>query len=140
MKQQAELTIKKVCPEFDGWPDSWAMTSEDKPYGCELLNAFAPFCQHLIASGLTRKTIRRHMGYLWLLGGELIEEINEREESRGKPAMQLIMDNIDDEGGPYSRHFESEAEMRSFDATCRKFYKFLKQSSAGKAENASENK
>ena len=69
MKQQAELTIKKVCPEFDDWPDSWTMTSEDKPYGYELLNAFVPFCQYLIASGLTRKTIRRHMGYLWLFGG-----------------------------------------------------------------------
>ena len=101
----------------------------DTEYGRDLLRVFVPFCEHLIDSGLARKAVRRHMDYLWLLGGELIEKINEHEESRRKPAMQLIMENISDEGGPYSRHLEGEADMRSFDATCRKFYKFFKQTS-----------
>ena len=101
----------------------------DTEYGRDLLKVFVPFCEHLIAGGLTRKTIRRHMDYLWLLGGELIEEINEHEELRKKPAAALIMDNISDDGGPYIRHLESEADMRSFDATCRKFYKFFKRTS-----------
>jgi hypothetical protein len=36
------------------------------------------------------------------------------------------MENIGLDGGPYCRHLETEAELDSFDATCRKLFKFLK--------------
>ena len=120
-----ELTIKKVCPGFDEWPSSWVMGSGDKEYGRNLLEVFTPFCQYLIDSGQARKTVRNHMNNLWLLGGELIEQINEDEDKRRMPAAQLVRANVDEDGGPYSRHLNDEAEMRSFDATCRKFHKFL---------------
>ena len=40
-----ELTIRKVCPDFDEWPDSWEGVPEDLNYGRELLAIFEPFCE-----------------------------------------------------------------------------------------------
>jgi hypothetical protein len=122
---KSELTIKRICPDFDEWPDSWAISREDNLYGQDLLKVFAPFIQHLIDIGLVRKTIRCHLDNLWILGGGLIEEINANEESRKDQAFQLIMENISDDGGPYCHHLDSKKETRSFDATCRKLYKFI---------------
>ena len=44
---------------------------------------------------------------------------------RPQPVEQVVGDLIDDEGGPLLSHGESEAEQRAFDATCRKFSRFL---------------
>ena len=33
--------------------------------------------------------------------------------------------NVDEEGGPYCRHLHSEAQEKSYDATCGKLHKFL---------------
>jgi hypothetical protein len=43
----------------------------------------------------------------------------------------LTLDSIGPEGGPYCRHLDSEEECRSFDATCRKLYKYLLGEKAG---------
>lgn len=129
---KSELTIKKICSDFDKWPDSWTISPEDDLYGQDILKVFVPFIQHLIGAGLTRRTVRCHMDNLWLLGGELIEKINENDESRQNQAFGLIIENVSDDGGPYSRHFDNESEMRSFDATCRKLYKYFQQNSKEK--------
>ena len=57
---------------------------------------------------------------------------------RKQPIEQVVGDLIDDEGGPLLSHGESEAEQRAFDATCRKFARFLAatESSRGSAPNA----
>ena len=124
------LTFQEICPDFDEWPDRWQIMSEDRPYGRELLTIFKPFCEDLVAKGFSKSTIKRHLGFLWVLGGELIEEINEYEGKRTRPAMDLLMDQLDPDGGPYCRHLEGESEHRAFDATCKKLYKFLQESQA----------
>ena len=120
-----ELTPRKICPDFDKWPDSWEGVPEDLEYGRKLLGIFEPFCEDLIKSGQAKSTVRRHMDNLWILGGELIRDINEDEQWRNRPVMDLIMEEVTEYEGPYCRHLESESEMNSFDATCRKLYKFL---------------
>lgn len=124
----AEVTLGKIFSKMDEWPDSWEMDKGDKEYGRELLAVFKPFCEELLAKGFSKSTINRHLGFLWVLGGELIEEINEYEEKRTRPAMDLLMDQLDPDGGPYCRHLDSESEHRAFDATCKKLYKFLLES------------
>ena len=120
-----EFTLNSVCPDFEEWPDRWQIMPEDKKYGRELLIVFRPFCEALINSELTKRSIKNHLSYLWLLGGELIEIVNEDEKWRDRLALDLVMARVDIDGGPYSRHLGSESEIRSFDATCRKLYQFL---------------
>jgi hypothetical protein len=44
---------------------------------------------------------------------------------RRRPIEQVVLELIGDDGGPLLSHGESETEQRSFDATCRKLFRFL---------------
>ena len=81
---------------------------------------------HLIARGLKDKTIRRHMDNLWLLGDEIVRAVSMNDEYDIPPAENLRR-SVDEEGGPYCHHLDSESEARSFDATCRKLHKFFEE-------------
>ena len=61
-----------------------------------------------------------------LLGGELIDRINMDAELRNLGEFALVLKFIDSDGGPYSRHNDTESEMRSFDSSCKKLFKYLK--------------
>ncbi|HEY6271680.1 MAG TPA: hypothetical protein VIX19_06755 [Terriglobales bacterium] len=98
---------------------------KDLPPGEKLVACFRPFLEHLVASGLSRKTIRNHLDNLWVLGGEIIRDLNEDPSQRKVPIERLISDVIDDEGGPLIRGGDSEEEQRSLDSTCRKLRRFL---------------
>jgi hypothetical protein len=51
-----------------------------------------------------------YAGYLWVLGGELIRQLNEDESERGLLVKDLILKYIDDSGGPYWHHARDESE------------------------------
>lgn len=78
-----------ICPDFPEWSERWHGVEEDIPYGQGLLAAMRPFVLHLIAKELTRKTIRKHMDYLWLLGGEIIRDVGMDEEYDIPPEEKL---------------------------------------------------
>jgi len=78
-----------------------------------------------LLSRYSMKTARRHLDNLWLLGGELIRAINMDPEDRAKTPMELLLDNIDEIGGPSCRHLDTDEDLRAYDATCRKLFKFL---------------
>ncbi len=124
-KRKPSLTLEKICPDFQEWPDSWKGEDKDVPYGEGLVEVFRPFIQSLIDYGWSKSTIRNHIDNLWLLGGEIIREVNDDNEYRRFTPQQKLMEMIGLEGGPYCRHLDSEEESRSFDATCRKLYKYL---------------
>jgi hypothetical protein len=63
---------------------------------------------------------------MWLLGGEIIRDVNEEPRLRKVAAEQLVLNVIYEDGGPLI-HNGWEDEQRSFDSTCRKFYRFLNQ-------------
>lgn len=128
----SELTPRNICPDFDQWPRDWAGDSDDLKYGRELLAVFEPFCEELIKSGLARTTIRRHMVHLGILGSELIRELDDDEKWRKRPAVDYVIDQTQYGEGPLCRQLDTEEEIRSFDGTCRKLYKFLKDQTAGK--------
>ena len=98
----------------------------DLPAGRNLVEYFTPFLLDLAASGLSPKTIQRHVDNLWILGGEIIRDVNEEPPLRKVSAEQLVRSVIHEDGGPLI-HNGSEDEQRSFDSTCRKFYRFLTQ-------------
>jgi len=99
---------------------------EDLPPGESLVACFRPFLEHLASSGLSRKTVRRHVNNLWLLGGEIIRDLHEDPCLRKFRANGLLRQVVHEDGGPLI-HNGSEEEQHSFDSTCRKLHRFLNQ-------------
>src|SRR5271167_561805 len=63
--------------DVDAWPRSWMGLEKDLPPGEQLLACFRLFIAHLASSSLSPKTIRKHVDNLWLLGGEIIRDLND---------------------------------------------------------------
>jgi hypothetical protein len=123
----ASASAASACGrDLDDWPHSWMGMEKDLPPGEALVVCFRPFIEHLAASSLSPKTIRRHVDNLWLLGGEIIRDLNYTPALRKVPAEKLIRDAVGADGGPLIYN-GSEEEQRSLDSTCRKLHRFLNQ-------------
>jgi hypothetical protein len=116
-----ELTA--YCPDLEQWPRSWIYEERDLPHGQQMVECFRPFLRHLVSSGPSRRTLRLHRG---VLGGELISKLHEDPRLRKRPTDQIVLAVLDDEGGPLISH-GSEDQQRSFDSTCPRFFRFLKE-------------
>ena len=93
-------------------------------YGRKLIQLMKPFIEELFKSKYSYRTIKNHIDNLWVLGGYIIEEINyDRKKMNVEPHL-LLPGYIDSLDGPMI-HDLSEFEQKSFDRTCRKFYKYL---------------
>ena len=90
------------------------------------MDCFTPFLRDLLR--LSRTTWRRHRDNVWLLGGEVIRRLQMDHTLREVPIEQVVLDLIGDDGGPLLSHGQSKVEQRSFNATCRKLFLFLRQS------------
>jgi hypothetical protein len=120
-----QFDLSRYSADLENWPRSWMGWEKDLPPGEKLVACFRPFIEHLASSGLSRKTIRKHIDNLWILGGEIIRDLNETPSLRKKRVEHILLDVIDDEGGPLIHNCDSEEQQRSFDSTCRKFRRFL---------------
>jgi hypothetical protein len=90
-----------------------------------MVECFKPFLRAMLALSLSCKTLRRHRDNIWVLGGEVISRLQMDSSMRRRPIEQVVRDLIGDDGGPLLSHGQSEGEQRSFDATCRKLFRFL---------------
>jgi len=115
------------CPDLQDWPERWMAEEKDLPPGRRIVEYFTPFLLHLATSGLSKRTIQKHVDNMWLLGGEIIRDLNEDSSLRKVAVEQLFRKVVDQDGGPLI-HNGSEDDQRSFDSTCRKFHRFLTQS------------
>ncbi len=125
-KLAAATDVSAYCRDLENWPRSWMGVEKDLPPGEALVVCLRPFLEHLASSGLSRKTIRRHIDNLWLLGGEIIRDLNEDPSLRKVAAERLLRNMTHEDGGPLI-HNGLEDEQRSFDSTCRKLHRFLSQ-------------
>ena len=99
---------------------------KDVPPGARLVNCFRPFIEYLVTSSdLSRKTIQKHVDNLWVLGGEIIRDLNYTPSLRKKSTRQILSTVIGEDGGPLIHGGNSEEQQRSFDSTCRNLYRFL---------------
>jgi hypothetical protein len=64
---------------------------------------FRPFLEHLVCSDLSRKTIQKHVDNMWVLGGEIIRDLNQTPTLRRAPVERLLADLMED-GGPLLYH------------------------------------
>lgn len=118
-------TLAEYCPDLPQWPQRWRFEDSDLSRGQALVEAFTPFLLHLLGSGLSRKTLRRHRDNLWSLGGEVIRRIQDEPTLQKRPATATLLELLDDDYGPLLYPPVSEDQQRSFDATCRKLRNFL---------------
>jgi len=62
---------------------------KDLPPGRRLVEYFIPFLLHLAGSGLSKRTIQNHVDNMWLLGGQIIRDVNEEPRLRYSSAELL---------------------------------------------------
>ena len=110
---------------LEHWPDSWAGEGRDLPLGRELVACMRPFIEFLFAQGYTKRTLRRHLDALWMLGGEIVRQCNLEDGLRRQPPCELLRDAVDSIGGPLLGSTFSEEEQEPFDTTCRKLNAFF---------------
>ncbi len=116
---------------IDEWPEEWMGVEEDLEIGRGLLASFIPFIQHMIDEGLAAKTIKNCGYHLNMLGGEIIERLNQDDEHNRKLSpRELIIHYVDEEGGPLLSFLDPNikaelARHMAYDATCRKLLKFM---------------
>jgi hypothetical protein len=135
-EQASWADVAAYCPNLDEWPRRWRYQERDILSGQQIVECFKPFLRHLLSSDLSRKTLRKHRDNLWMLGGEIISDLYRDPELRGRPIEDLMFASLDEEGGPLLSHHQSEEEQRSFDSTCRKFLRFLKDAQKSQGQPA----
>jgi hypothetical protein len=117
--------LATYCPDLATWPASWCGEERDVIPGEQIVSVFTPFLLDLLAQGLSRKTRNLHRDNLWLLGGEIIRDINDTPKLRKRAVGELIREVIANDEGPLIHGGFSEQEQRSFDSTCKKLNRFL---------------
>lgn len=104
---------------------------EDVSYGQRLVETMKPFIESLTESNVSARGIKKHLDNLWLLGGEIIRDVSLHEDYEKSDAAARLWEAIGPHEGPYCRHLHTASEQQSFDATCGKLYRFLKESRSG---------
>ena len=117
--------LATYCPDLATWPTSWCGEERDVFAGEYIVAVFTPFLLDLLAQGLTRKTRNLHRDNLWLLGGEIIRDLNDTPKLRNRALKELILAAVINDEGPLIHGGFSEQEQRSFDSTCKKLNRFL---------------
>lgn len=123
--QASAQALAQYCPDLENWPRIWRYQDADLVPGQRIVEFFKPFLLHLLAQGLAAKTLRRHRDHLWMLGGEVIRRRQEDSDLSRPPAEKVTFALLEEDGGPLIWPRITEQEQDSFDATCRKFYRFL---------------
>lgn len=123
--QASAQALAQYCPDLENWPRIWRYQDADLVPGQRIVEFFKTFLLHLLAQGLAAKTLRRHRDHLWMLGGEVIRRRQEDSDLSRLPAEKVTFALLEEDGGPLIWPRITEQEQDSFDATCRKFYRFL---------------
>src|ERR1017187_8817566 len=103
----ALLPYCRDCRDLSEWPERWMGEEKDLPPGRKLVEYFMPFLLHLAGSGLSERTIQNHVDNMWLLGGEIIRDVNENPSLRKAAAEKLVRAVIHEDGGPLIHNFHS---------------------------------
>jgi hypothetical protein len=125
-----DAALLALCPDLPEWPQRWHIESSDITVGERIVEAFTPFLRYLLRKGLAPKTLKRHCGHLWMLGGELIRRRHDDPDLKHQSVSELLSELIDEETGPLIWPRITESQQDAFDATCRKLHRFLSDASA----------
>lgn len=126
-RMQPDDTQRAELLNFDGWIRGWVRDEPDYAVGERVLEALRPVAVHMLDRGLALSTVRRHYGWLRLLGQKVLDKLTQFPEA----ADDSVDDVLDDlllgcaigEGGP-DIYAVFASEQREFDTLCRLVYKF----------------
>jgi len=117
---------ERLLSETTRWPVSWEGVAEDIPLGRDLVKVMLPFLRVLVASGAAPTTLRRHFGNAWVLGGHIVRDVSLDRPAQHARALELVLQAVDEDGGPLITNLVTQEEQRSFDSTCRQLSRFLR--------------
>jgi hypothetical protein len=123
--KNSEQLLLNYCKNIDDWPNQWEIDQSDVKMGQAINKYFKLFLLDKIDNGISKKTIKIYANYLWVLGGELIRQINDDDDERSLSAKDLILKYVDDGGGPYWRHAVNENDHAKYDSVCKQLFKFI---------------
>ena len=123
--------LDQLCPDLANWPQSWSYEPSDVVPGQRIVEYVTPFLLYLLNQDLAIKTLHRHRDHGWLRGGEVIERRYEDDALRKRPVEKAVYALLEEDGGPLIWPKITEQAQRSFDATCRKLYRFLSEVQSG---------
>lgn len=117
--------------DFYTWPEEWMCYEEDIPVGNAILQEYVPFIESLIQRNLANSTIKKYMMNLCVLGSTIIGRIQDETRQKKWPAKKLLLEYLDDEGGPLTRCWDLNDDtdfknIMAYDSVCRKLYRFMK--------------
>ncbi|MFZ0435370.1 MAG: hypothetical protein WAL87_05295 [Chthoniobacterales bacterium] len=127
---EAIALLRQACPDLDDWPRRWQCAAADLAPGAAIVAAFTPFLLDLLRRKASKSTFNRDRNNLWLVGGEIIRRRHDDPDLKRLPIKRLLRQLIEEDGGPLIWPPLSETEQNAIDATCRKLYRFLNQSTA----------
>ena len=123
--KETAYTLLQYCPDLEDWPKRWSYEERDLAPGHLIVEFFKPFLLHLLAKKLAASTLCRHRDHLWMLGGEVIRRRQENPRLCRLPVEKVTFTLLEEDGGPLIWPRITEQEQVAFDASCRKFYRFL---------------
>jgi hypothetical protein len=122
--------LRQACPDLDAWPMRWQCEDADLAAGAAIVATFKPFLLDLLRRKASKTTFNRDRGNLWQVGGEIIRRRYDDPNLKRLPIDQLVRQFVEEDGGPLIWPRISETEQNTIDATCRKLYRFLNQSTS----------
>jgi hypothetical protein len=122
--------VLKACPDLDEWPRRWQCEAADLVPGAAIVATFKPFLLDLLRRKASKTTFNRDLRNLWQVGGEIIRRRYDDPDLKRLPIDQLVRQMVEEDGGPLIWPRISETEQNAIDATCRKLYRFLNQSTS----------
>ena len=120
-------SLEQFCPDLANWPELWKVEHSDITIGQRIVVLIRPFLLDLLQHGLAHNTLARHRDHIQMLGGEIIRRRHHDPDLAKQPVQELLFNLIEADGGPLIWPRITESAQNSFDATCRKLYRFLNQ-------------
>ncbi len=124
MDAEPSPTFEEDYLDIDHWPQAWHVESEDIALGKVMVDLFKVFLTHQLNLARSRKTLRVHRDNLRTLGGHIIRLLHEKPPLRKRGILRVLLEAIDDDGGPIVYPALTDSEQRSFDSTCRLLHRF----------------
>ncbi len=121
---EPSTTFEEDYLDIDHWPRAWRVESEDFALGKVMVDLFKVFLTHQLTLARSRKTLRVHRDNLRALGGQIIRLLHEKPSLQKRGILRVLLETIDDDGGPIVYPALTESEQRSFDSTCRLLHRF----------------
>ena len=121
------VALDKLRTDLANWPNIWAVQHSDVAIGHRIVESVQPFLVDLLQQGLADKTLARHLDHLQMLGGEIIRRRQNDPNLAKQPVGDLLLNFVEEDGGPLIWPRITESAQNAFDATCRKLHRFLNQ-------------